>query len=236
MTEPAAEIPTTAGAVRVIAGLTLKRLLRGRTLWVAAVIALVPVAFGAILRQQGPRGDLTDELLTFQMLVLAVLPPMFIASSIGEEIEDRTMTYLWSRPLPRWAVVVGKLLALAPISMVLVVVSWHLACALGLTVVPPLRTHAALAAAAAVVSSISTGIAVLVPRHGMALTIGYMLMDFWVGIMPASIQNLSVLHHVNTISTLPADGPGPATAAVWLAGVAAGWLGVALWRIRGLEA
>jgi ABC-2 type transport system permease protein len=235
VTEPA-QIPTAAGAVGAIAAVTLRRLLRGRTLWVAAVIALVPVAFGAVLRSQGTSQELADELLTFQMLVLAVLPPMFIASSIGEEIEDRTMTYLWSRPIPRWAVVVGKLLALAPISIGLVVASWHLGCALGLEAVPPVRSHLALAGAAAVVSAIGTGIAVLVPRHGMALTIGYMLLDFWLGIMPASIQNLSVLHHVNTISTLPADGPGPATAAIWLAGVAAAWLGVALWRIRGLEA
>src|SRR6185503_12480129 len=120
---------------------------------------------GAVLRSLGPRKDLADELLAFQLLVLAVLPPMFIASSIGEEIEDRTITYLWSRPIPRWAVLIGKFLALAPIAVVLVVGSWHLACALGLESMPPLRSHAALAAAAVVVSAISTGIAVLVPRQ-----------------------------------------------------------------------
>lgn len=235
MTEPA-QIPTSAGAVGAIAALTLRRLLRGRTLWVAAAIALVPVAFGAVLRTQGGSQDLADELLTFQMLVLAVLPPMFIASSIGEEIEDRTMTYLWSRPIPRWAVVLGKLLALAPISIVLVVASWHLGCALGLEAVPPLRSHLALAAAAAVVSAVATGIAVLVPRHGMALTIGYMLLDFWLGIMPASIQNLSVLRHVTAISFPEPEGTDVVTAAIWLALVGVSWLGAGLWRIRHLEA
>lgn len=230
------EILTPAGAVREIAGLTLRRVSRGRTLWVAGVIALVPVAFGALLRSVGPRGDLTDELLAFQLLVLAVLPPMFIASSIGEEIEDRTITYLWSRPLPRWAVIVGKLLALAPISMVLIAVSWHLACSLGLRAVPPVRSHLALVAAAGVISGIATGIAVLVPRHGMALTIGYMLLDFFIGLIPASIENVSVLHHVMTISLPKPDGPGVATAASGLAAVGAAWIGLALWRIRRLEA
>ena len=230
------ELPTTARAVLAIAALTWRRVLRGRTLWVASVIALVPVAFGAVLRTQGPRGDLADELLSFQLLVLAVLPPMFIASSIGEEIEDRTMTYLWSRPIPRWTVVIGKLLALAPIAIVLVVVSWHLGCALGLASVPAFRTHLALAAAAAVVSAVATGVAVLVPRHGMALTIGYMLLDFWIGIMPASIQNLSVLHHVTSISFPPPEGADAGLSAIWLAVLAAGGLGVALWRIRRLEA
>jgi len=234
MTEP--EIPTTLRVVLAVVGLTLRRASRGRTLWVAAIIALVPVAFGAVLRGLGPRGNLGDELLAFQLLVLAVLPPMFIASSIGEEIEDRTITYLWSRPIPRWAVVIGKLLALAPIAMVLVVVSWHLACALGLQSMPSMRSHAALAAATAAVSAISTGIAVLVPRHGMALTIGYLLLDFWIGIIPASIRNLSVLHHVNAISFPTPEGTDAPTAAAWLAVVAATWLGLGLWRIRRLEA
>lgn len=227
----------TAGATMlVIAALTWRRLLRGRSLWIAAIIALVPVAFGAVLRTQGSPQGLADELLTFQLLVLAVLPPMFIASSIGEEIEDRTMTYLWSRPIPRWTVVIGKLLALAPIAMALVVVSWHLGGRLGLASVPSARSHAALAAGAAAVSVIATGVAVLVPRHGMALTIGYMLFDFWIGIMPASIQNLSVSYHVTAISFPAPGGPGVATAAAWLAVIAAGWLGIGLWRLRRLEA
>jgi ABC-2 family transporter len=237
MTEPVrGEIPTTPGAVLAIAALTLRRVSRGRTLWVAAIIAAVPVVFGIVLRSQGPRKDMADDLLAFQLLVLAVLPPMFIASSIGEEIEDRTITYLWSRPIARWAVVIGKLLALAPIAMLLVVASWHLAGALGLESMPPARTHAALAAAAVAVSAIATGIAVLVPRHGMALTIGYMLFDFWIGIMPASIRNLSVLHHVTSISFPPPEGTDVPAAAIWLAVIAAGWLRLGLWRIRRLEA
>jgi ABC-type transport system involved in multi-copper enzyme maturation permease subunit len=236
VSETERELPTAIRAVREVAGLTLRRVSRGRTLWVAGIIALVPVVFGALLRSVGPRGNLTDELLAFQLLVLAVLPPMFIASSIGEEIEDRTITYLWSRPIPRWAVVVGKLLALAPISMVLIAVSWHLACTLGLQAAPAGRSHLALVAAAGVISAIATGVAVLVPRHGMALTIGYMLIDFFLGLIPASIQNLSVLHHVTTISLPKPDGPSTASAAAWLAGVAAVWLAVALRRIRNLEA
>jgi ABC-type Na+ efflux pump permease subunit len=177
-----------------------------------------------------------DELLSFQLLILAVLPPMFISSSIGEEIEDRTMTYLWSRPIPRWTVVIGKLLALAPIAMVLVVAGWHPAAELGLQTSPGPRSHAALAAGGAVVSAIATGIAVLVPRYGMALTIGYMLLDFWIGLIPASIQNLSVCHHVLAISLPPPEGTDLLTSVAWLAVIAAGWLGLALWRIRRLEA
>lgn len=237
MTEPVrSELPTTAGAVRAIVGLTWRRMLRGRTLWIAASIGVIPVMFGVVLGITGPRRGLADEMLTLQMLVLAVLPTMLIASSIGEEIEDRTITYLWSRPIARWAVVLGKLLALAPVAMVLVVLSWHVACALGLDAMPSARTHAALAAAAVVVSAIATGIAVLVPRYGTALTIGYMLSDFWIGIIPASIRNFSVLHHVTAISFPRPEGPDALTAALWLAVIAAGWLGVGLWRIRRLEA
>jgi hypothetical protein len=137
-------------------------------------------------------------------------------------------------------VVIGKLLALAPIAMVLVVVSWQLGCALGLEAVPDPRSHIALAAGGLAVSAVATGVAVLVPRHGMALTIGYMLLDFWLGLIPASIQNLSICHAVIAISLpSPAGGGGGgdvATAAAWMAVIAGTWLGVALWRIRRLEA
>jgi len=231
------ELPTTPRAVGAIMALTWRRVSRGRTLWIAAIIALVPVAFGAVVLQSvGRRIDLVDNLLAFQLLVLAVLPPMFLASSIGEEIEDRTITYLWSRPIPRWTVMIGKLAALAPIAILLVVVSWHVTCALALRTMPPMRSHAALAAATAVVSVISTGIAVLVPRHGMALTIGYMLFDYFIGVMPASIQNLSVLHQVTAISFPPPESAGAPTAVIWMLVVGIGWLGLALWRIRRLEA
>ena len=107
-------VPSGLATTRTMASLTLRRLTRGRALGVSLVIAALPVAYAAAMRAVGQTG-IGQELFAFEVLVLAVLAPMLVGSSIGEEIEDRTTTYLWSRPVPRWAILAGKLAALAPV-------------------------------------------------------------------------------------------------------------------------
>lgn len=234
---PGREIPSGLSTALVIAALTWKRVVRGRTLWIAGVIAVLPVLFAAVMRSQGAASGVLGAALTFEQLVLGVLPPLFVASSIGDEIEDRTTTYLWSRPVPRWAVIVGKLLALAPIAVVVALASWYVVTLVG-TEMPPPASYAALAAGAIAASAVATGIAVLVPRQGMALSICYMLFfDLSVGYIPAAIENVSISHQVRAIAGIDAaPGDTVATAALWLALVAAGWFAIGLARIRRLEA
>lgn len=238
------DVPSTLSTTTTIAVLTLKRLLRGRALWVSAGIAALPVALAYLLISRGRDAASTMvDVLAFEQLVLAILPAMFIASSIGEEIEDRTTTYLWSRPIPRWAVLAGKLLALVPIICALVVASWSLAMLAGPGVLASVESCVALALGALALSLIAGAIATLVPRYGMALTICYMLFfDLPVGLMPASLKHLSVTHHVRVIgdvieATWPAaDNSGSTTSVIWIGGIALIWTVVGLLRIRRLEA
>src|SRR5690606_7620661 len=116
--------PATGTVLLTIVGVSLRRLLRSRAVWVVGAIAMLPVVLAAALKT---KGDVTEVISVIELGVMAVLPCVFVASSIGEEIEDRTTTYLWSRPLARWMLVVGKLLALAPLSALLVVASWVIA-------------------------------------------------------------------------------------------------------------
>ena len=108
----AKQIPSGLASTFVLARVTWTRLVRGRALWVSLFVAALPCLYAAMMR-----GGVQDELYAFEILILAILAPMFISSSLGEEIEDRTTTYLWSRPIPRWAVLAGKLLALVPICL-----------------------------------------------------------------------------------------------------------------------
>lgn len=223
----------------VIAHLTLVRLFRGRAVWISLLIAGLPVAFAAIVRSQGRPPSLLD-IFVFDMLLLAILPGMFVASSIGEDIEDRTTTYVWSRPIPRWSVLAGKLLALAPLTAILCIASWVTAVYVGRGESPAAVSIIALAGGAIVCCIVAAAIATLVPKHGMSLTIAYMLFfDLPVGAMPLSLAELSVTHHMRTLSAMfnPVDtafaesGTGGG-----LAVLAAVWLAIALWRIRRLEA
>ena len=109
------------------------------------------------------------------MFVLAVVPAMFVAASIGEEIEDKTITYLWSRPLPRWHVIAGKLVALAPIAIGSRSLAGSSRCRSAPDALAP-STLVGIAAAALAISILASGISTLAPKHGMALTIIYMLL------------------------------------------------------------
>jgi ABC-type transport system involved in multi-copper enzyme maturation permease subunit len=241
-------VPSAGASLLAVMALTWKRLLRGRTLWVAAGIALLPVAFAATLQSLGrSSGRMANDLVAFEQLLLALLPAMLIASSIGEEIEDRTTTYLWSRPVARWVVLIGKLATLVPVVVVLAVLNWAGALEMGLGKAPTLQSCVAMGTGAIALSMVAAGIATLAPRHGMALTVCYLLFfDLAIGVLPVSLRNLSITFHQRSMIDAfdrPATGfhfgPPPPTvlaAAIGLAVLGGVWLIVALWRFGRREA
>lgn len=234
MSDEAKLVPGALASTLTMAGLTWKRLVRGRALWVCLVIAILPVLYAAAASRTGAPGQ---ELFVFEVLVAAVLAPMFVASSIGEEIEDRTTTYLWSRPIPRWSIVVGKLLALVPVASVVVVGSWALSGQLAWHHGPTARTCAALVSGVFVLSVVSAGVATLAPRHGMALSICYILFfDSPLGVLPATLRELSVTHQVRALSGMFTEETGTQVPLIALAALTAVWGLIAAARIRRLEA
>jgi ABC-type Na+ efflux pump permease subunit len=219
-----------------IAALTVKRLLRGRSVWIGLGIAALPLIFAVVARSRASRH--VPDLVVLLELLLAVLPPLFVASSIGDEIEDRTTTYLWSRPLPRWTIIAGKLVALVPIVIALQVATTAAALAIADPSAVTVHACVAMAAGAAAASLIAAGIATLVPKHGMALSICYVLLfDLPVGFLPASLRQASITHNVRTLAGLDSTiADAASTAAIAMAVVAGVWLALALYRIRRLEA
>jgi ABC-2 type transport system permease protein len=231
--------------IGAIARLTWKRISRGQALWVALGIAMLPVIVAGVLHQavHDPvdRLTFTLDLYVVEMFVLAVVPALFVAASIGEEIEDKTITYLWSRPLPRWHVIAGKLVALAPVAIVLIVLGWLLAIEVASGAFPPAWTIIGIAAAALAVSLLAAGIGTLAPKHGMALTIIYMLLfDVPIGEIPASLQVLSITHQARRLAGIVPhgvqSGVDRVTPAVTMAILAGVWFAIGLWKIRRTEA
>ena len=83
-------------------------------------------------------------------------------------------------------------------------------------------------------SFVAAGIATVMPRHGMAMTIGYMLVDLFIGAMPFSLAELSITHQTGVLAQL--GGPSPvATPLVAMAAVAGTWAAIGLVRIRRFE-
>lgn len=231
MSEPNRQIPSLAGVTMTLFGVTWKRLLRGRALWVCALIAALPalIAFG--LKHDR---DMMELMRFAQFRVMAILPPIFVASSVGEEIEDKTITYLWSRPIARWSLLLGKIAALAPVAAVLSAVGWALATVVRGEPIQPQELGAFVAGSFAL-SLIAAGIATLVPRQGMALAIIYLLVvDPTMGAIPASIRDISVTKQVWLLSGMDTDG-STTRAAISLIAIAGVWLAIGLSRIRRLE-
>ena len=214
-----------------------KRMVRGKTIWVAFTFAVLPVLFAMTMDQGGKPLEWSEFFVPLVMLA-GVLAPMFMASSLAEEIEDKTFTYLWSRPIPRWSVVVGKLMASIPIAGGILCAS-VLACfalSKGGTTDMLVRGLVACVVGAAGICMVSAAFAILVPRAGMAVTYGYILvLDLPIGAMPFSLRNLSVTHQIREIAGVGGEDKGAAIALVWLAGIGGFWLAIAFWRLLRAE-
>jgi ABC-type transport system involved in multi-copper enzyme maturation permease subunit len=219
-----------------MARVTLLRLIRGRALWVVSALSLLPLLY-ALLALQEP--DLEDwrDVVKIWLPLLGVLPPMVLATAIGEEVEERTMTYLWSRPLPRWSIVLGKMAALVPIlwaalaaALLLPLLAW-----LGGAGAPAAlfgRLALTVMAGTLAASAVTAGLATLAPRISTVLAMGYLLfIDLPLTATDATISRLSVTSNALELADVGAVAP----ALAWLAGITAVWLTVAVWRIRRLE-
>jgi hypothetical protein len=69
----------------------------------------------------------------------------------------------------------------------------------------------------------------------MALTVGYMLADLFVGAMPFSVQQLSITRQTGALAGFASDAPGIAAPVIGMLVVAGIWTAIGLLRIRRLE-
>jgi ABC-type transport system involved in multi-copper enzyme maturation permease subunit len=226
-------------AALAIARVSLRRVLRGKAIWVVLGLCLLPELFGMLALREHDIHHWRDA-FGMSSLLLALLPPILIANTIGEEIEERTMAYLWSRPLPRTSILAGKLLALVPPLAVVMCAAMALPFFTALggegTDHMPMFTAAMFAVVAGTVtaSCVTAGLATLAPRFGIVLGIGYLVViDGVFAAVDSGISRLSVAY--NTQMLAGTDGTPDYPALGWLIGIAAVWLGVAVWRIRRIE-
>lgn len=223
-------------AVWTLAAITLTRLRRGKAPWIGALIATLPVMYAGAIRIgefQASPGDV----FAIEVLLLAILPAMFVAASLGEELETRTSAYLWSRPIERWALVAGKLCALAPVVVVLMAGSWWIASQLAVHAMPSAASLVAITAATIATSLIAAGIATVVPRFAMVLSIGYLMLDLFLGALPFSIDAVSITHQARAMAGLASglSGPAYASSAIAMLVITGIWAAIGLLRIRRLE-
>ena len=208
---------STSGAVRSHWRMQRKIVARGRLRLGLWGIAALPVALTAVALgwNKGP-GLWSDVLdLTLRFLV-PFSPALAMAGLVGEEVERQTATFVFSRPAPRWTLVVGRLLAVAPTILATLTASLVMSYALSMsrgdlrdvsdTWLGLARAMFAVALAVPAYGLVAAAIGAWLPRQPM-VTVGVWILGVEVGLgtMQSPIANLSIAHHLRAIAGLPAD-------------------------------
>ena len=105
--------------------LVSRRLLLLIILLLAAGEVAIAVVVSIMTGDQQVRGEMVDALFD-GLMVAAVLPLVMMAlatAAFGHEREDRTLSYLVLKPVPRWVIVLPKLLASIVVGGLLVIAS-----------------------------------------------------------------------------------------------------------------
>ena len=98
-------------------GLTLRQQVWRKSTLLLIGLALLPVLVALLFRLTDNNDDpqtWASEVLYRGLIITAVLPLtalMFGTSVIGDELEDGTAIYLLTKPIPRWEILLPKLLA-----------------------------------------------------------------------------------------------------------------------------
>jgi ABC-type transport system involved in multi-copper enzyme maturation permease subunit len=186
-------------ATLALARLALVRAARGKALWISMATALLPLVVVSVQVGLGhSHQTMWESAFGLTMLTLPIVPPILIGPSISDELEDKTSAYLWSRALPRWSIIAGKLVGLAPIcaaiSAVSLAIAWLVMGGPGaVSVGTALRGFAGVGFAALIASTLVAALATLVPKHAVAVSVVYLLfVDKIVGELPIKLQYTSI--------------------------------------------
>jgi ABC-2 type transport system permease protein len=110
------------------------QLTRGRLIALLGIGALA-LLFGAALNASGGFTQYTDTVSMVDgygiRLAAPVIALVLASAALGDFVDDRTLVYLWLRPVPRWQIALGAAVASVGVSLPLVVVPLTLAGYLG---------------------------------------------------------------------------------------------------------
>jgi ABC-2 type transport system permease protein len=120
-----------AALIPAIVGVTLRQLLGRRRALLLTLFCAVPILIALLYR--AANGEDVDhfagiiEVLCLN-LILPIVAVLFGTAAFGAEIEDGTIVYLMAKPVGRWALVAGKLVATVSLTAFLTAGSVFIAC------------------------------------------------------------------------------------------------------------
>jgi ABC-type transport system involved in multi-copper enzyme maturation permease subunit len=241
-TRPTRITPGFLGSALRVFDLSLGEMLWSRrTVFMALVVGL-PVLLAAIIRilfELGATsfrvnntvvaGPVIFGLMIWMFFVrfsVPVLAVFYGTSLIADEVDDKTITYLFTRPIPRGSVLFGKYLAYLACTVMVVLPSvilvWLLIVpingSLGLGFIDLLKDLVLLAAGLAVYGAVFALIGAAIKRP---LLVGLFLIFGWETIvmaLPGNLKRVSVAYYLQGLvpHAMPSDSPISIIQAVFL--------------------
>jgi ABC-type transport system involved in multi-copper enzyme maturation permease subunit len=138
----------------------------------------------------------------FPQVLCLLLALLYGTSLLGRELEGKTLTYLFTRPVARWKVVAGKYLAIQaavlPPTLLSLAVTWYLLRQPGS---PGLLGAMAVAAGGATVAynALFVLLGFLFPRRALVLALVYGVFEFLVSLIPALINTITVTYYLRSL-------------------------------------
>ncbi|MHC4956800.1 MAG: ABC transporter permease subunit [Planctomycetota bacterium] len=182
--------------------------LRGKRLFALLALSAAPLLVGWLNVAHGQTIDLTDFVFTF-LFVIATLTVPFGAlvlgiAVIGDEVDQRTITYLYTRPVPRPVYFVARLFGfIAAYGLFIAITTVLCASIYGNHIrLSATETAGAVAIALAGFAVYTSVFALLRVLFKKALYIGFLLtfvIEIWLSKMPipGGLTRLSVWHHLS---------------------------------------
>ena len=146
--------------------------------------------------------------LLYLRFIIPVLGAFYGTSLISDEVEDRTITYLFTRPVPRGAVIIGKyfaylactgLVVLPSVTAVYLLITSIAGGSIGSTFLQLLTDLGLLAVGLAVYGAVFALIGALVPRP---LVAGLLLIFGWEQvalIVPGYLRRFTIAHYLQAL-------------------------------------
>ena len=220
--------------------LMLRTLLTRGRLIALGLLGVVPVLLGIALRTEESGAYDAAYKAVVEAYGLGLLVPVvslvFASAALGDLVEDRTLVYLWLRPVPRWQLAAAGLGASLLVALPLAVVPTALAVSVSGAGVDLVRGAAAATALAVVAyCCLFLGLGLRVRR---ALVWGLAYVLIWEGAVARAARGaarLSVNVHARSVlariahHALPTNGSAPVTAVVVPLAVAALATALTVW-------
>ncbi len=213
--------------MRALIQLSLRQMLGGRKIWIVVVFLCLPVVLLALIQLAGGLGVSEEEgavaredylmtgflYIVYPQILCLLAGLLYGASMLAGEIEDKTLTYLFTRSLPRWKVLVGKYLPTVGALTLLTTLSMSVAYGMaGMPFAPQVWLALAIAILCScfAYSALFCLLGLFVPRRAIPVGLIYAVVaEGFLSIVPATVNQLTISFYLRTLSWRLADLPLP---------------------------